>query len=618
MFDRLKRAYRGWNGTDAAEIAALRSDVNGFRREVKMLRDRSRAIASGVAINYGKFEDDANEKLRGVDRWPTLEKMQYDAHVKAALRFNTLPLLTAEWSVEPASEEDRDVEIADFVSANLLRDGENFGREFWCQTSWQAQRLPEILSMLPFGFSMFHKTTKAVGRYRVFDRLQWIEPSSVDPRGWNIDDADEIIGVRRTFALPSGEYKFLDQIDAERLMLYVWDLHGARYQGVPFTRSMYGPWFRKDLLARMAAIWAQKVGDPIPVGVFPKGWPPNQVSKFEDFIQMLRGLAPAYGYGMFEADQDGKGPEINFPGADTGEVDRMRGLINGENAEIAHAGNVKAMLAGETTYGSRSVAESQAIIEMLFVQAIGEIVCEWENHGVANLPGLVEELVDMNYENVKGYPHLTVSRVNPFELRDNMKSITEAVQAGIIPKHPALKRQITERFGFDLPDDAYEVQEPPPLPAVASPNDKQPADQQPNDQNPSDSTELAATAKEEFRKRITPWLAPVEDGPYKGSGFRRPNRLEAEIVNLAAVDKRIRTGERDVLTLLRDIRRRMTQDLMRRLRAGKITARNLDTQRRSKFRGYKAAHSQMKSLLAEISYDGVGHVDDELKAQGAL
>jgi len=103
-----------------------------------------------------------------------------------------------------------------------------------------------------------------------------------------------------------------------------------------------------------------------------------------------------------------------------------------------------------------------------------------------------------------------------------------------------------------------------------------------------------------------------------GAGFRGPTRLEATACDLAAIGQTFRTGERDVLQVLRSVRRSMIDDLMGRLRSGKITARNLDGQRRSKFRGHKRAHTELLDTLIEVGDTGATHVDQELKNQGVL
>jgi len=71
-------------------------------------------------------------------------------------------------------------------------------------------------------------------------------------------------------------------------------------------------------------------------------------------------------------------------------------------------------------------------------------------------------------------------------------------------------------------------------------------------------------------------------------------------------------GERDVLLELRETRRVMIEELMQRLKDGKITARNLESQRRSAFRGGRKARNRVRRVLVETGNAGMGHVLEEL------
>jgi hypothetical protein len=603
---------KGSSGSATNEVNDLRATVSALSSRLELVRSKQRH-SSGVPMSYGEFDYEANAKWSGSAKWLTLDKMETDPQVKESLRVNTLPLITAEWEYEPASDDPRDIDIAEFVSANLLRTtSDKYGREYWIQTPWE-QRLYEILRMLRDGRSIFASSMRQVGTKKVYDRLQWIEPATVDGmRPWQIDKYDNILGVNRTYTTPDDEYEYEKFLPAEQIKLYTWELLGARYDGRSFIRSMYGAHYRKERIQRWAAIWAQKVGAPVPLGTYPKGWDASYINAFEDFVMSMRGEAPAEAFGMFEQDADGRGPKVEYAGS-SATLDRgVTDLINNENAEMARVGGTKSGLLGETSSGSRSLGESQATRENVLIEAVASFVCAWENHGVANLKGVVEELVEINFAGVKAMPQLVCSKINPDQGKSDSDTIIKAYTAGIIPKHEDFKRQFTERYGFNLPDDAYEVVEPPPLPVVPPPGTEPDEEiDEPDDEQAAASLE----AKETFRKRIAGLLEPVQEGAPKGGGFRYPNRLESGCCNLAAVAGSFRVGERDILSDLRAARRDMMNDLMARLRNGKITPRNLDGQRRSKFRQTKKHMAAMVATFQRVGSEGMAHVKDELTKQ---
>ena len=601
----------------SSEVKNLAAKVDGMRA-----RDaRKKGQSAGAPYSMGRFAYEANQALTGSAKWDTLDKMENDPAIKAVLRTNTMPLLNAEWEVQPASEDDRDVEIAEFVGANYLnQSNDRFGREYWCSTSWKT-RLSEKLQMLRDGFSLTTYTLRRVNAKMVYDTIKWLEPKSVDPYGWEMDESDNIITIQRTYQDPQNRYKFRDPIAADLLNLCVWDLKGSRYEGRQMIRSMYGAWMRKDFIQRNGSIWSQKAGAPMPIGHYPPGWDDDVIDRFRETVESARGESPAEGHGWFPMGSDGQQAVIEFLGADNDLNRAMTDLVNQENAEIARAGSTGSQNLGETATGSRAVGAVQSQREMLMVESVAAILCDQINWGVANLPGEIERLVNLNYAGVDKYPELVCSKIDPSEGMRDMDTLIKSKQAGLIPSHESVRRQVTERFGLNLPDEAYEVEEPPPMVPFppgqsppGQPSDDEPVDD-PDDENDDQAAAASLSARDDFRARIAPLLEPVEEAPRKGGGFRGRNRLELEVVNLAEVERAVRVGERDILTDLRGVHRDMIEELMGRFAKGQITPRNLDGQRRSKYRGEKKAVGVLTVTLTEVGMTGRQHVDDEIGRQ---
>lgn len=623
----LRERVRTWiNG--GIDVAKLQRKATQLEEEVTRARAVKRK-GSGVEMSWGQFQYEKNSKLQGSSRWDEYRKMQNDPHIKASLRHAMLPLQKAEWSVEPASDSRRDAEIAAFVKANLLRmpdDEFGFGQEYYTRTSWTAQRLPEILDMLASGFAMFHKSTRAVNGKWIYDRLTWLEPHTVDPfEGWVMTDDDTLVEVQRTYDTPTEKFIYSEPIPAAEIMLYPWDLKGARLEGDPFIRSMYGAWVRKDYKQQMSAVWTQKRAAPMPYGFYPQGFPEEHIPAFITAVQAMRGTSPAESYFAGPMGNDNKPPEFGFADSDNDVDQGITRTIQAENMEIAHGGGTKSMALGETDSGSRALGETQGMLEMDLVEGIASIVCEFESHGVGNLRGLVEELVDWNFAGAKNYPKLVVSKVNPFHQEALFDKRLRAWEKRVIPHHPDARRQIVEELGLNLPDEVYEVEEPVIPPGLPSSPGGLPAgngETPPGDATPGDDeapTDVAAgvslESADEFKKRIAPLLEPAREDAPKGAGFRGPTVLEATVVNLAAVSESFRVGERDTLTVLRAIRVGMQGDLMRRLANGKITTRTVGSQRASKPRGQKRYEAQLTAVFVEIGQAGADQVDEELARQ---
>jgi hypothetical protein len=603
-----------------------------MQSQISNSRSGNQPISSGVEVNFGEFFYELNEKLQGPSRFDVWEEMSNDPHIKGGLRLNTLPLKKARWDIVPADKSPEAQDHADFCKANLLRiPTKKYGAEYFIQTPWKAQRIDEVLRFLQDGFALFVGTMKRVDLFKVFSRLQWVEPKTLQgTEPWVLDHDDTILGVKRTYQDPKSLNFVDEEIPARRLFLYGWEIIGARYPGNPLIRSQYGPWMRKDFIQRMGAIWAQKVGAPPPWGSYPQGTEHNTIRRFEEFVQSLRGTAPAEAYFFGEQGKE-QDFQVGYAGADVGDVDRMRSLIDGENREISHGlGSVTQNL-GETGTGNRALGGIIGMLEMVMVEAIGETIGEQETGGIGNLRGPIQVLIDENFGPQHSYPTLEVSNVNPLFFIQSVDKLAAAVNAGLVPKHPLVKRQVTEAWGFKLPDDAFEEEEKPPR--RPPPGDKEgdedevdPTEDEKegdglDDEEPEEEPEEGLTVLEarldRFRKRVAPLLeaaAGKEEATRKGGRFpRAPNRAETEIVRLQAVDEAFRVGEEETLGELKRINAMMIKDLMNRLESGKVSRRTLDGLRRSKFKGQRGAIVSLTEVFKRIGVTGTEHVEEELK-----
>lgn len=619
------------------ELSAARSELAGANTRLRMAR------ASGVKNTMGRFDIELNSELKGDRRWDTLQRMETDPHVKGALRLSILPLIKADWSFTPASDDPRDIEIAHFLDAALLRKtNEHFGREVWTQTSFRAQRLPEILTMLSNGFSMFAKSPwRAVGDKQVRD-YHWLEPASVDPAGWKLNRDDSLKEVQRTYRRPDSSFEFKEPIPADELSLYVWEMKGARFEGTPFIRPMYGAWYRKDVLQKLAVIFAQKVGAPLPLGDYPKNWSPDLIQKFIDFVEECKGGSPAHGWGAFPQDADGKGPHVEYVGSKVENVDRMRTLVDGENAEIAHGGGSKAQLAGETQFGSRSTADTQQTTESGMVEAVSIIVCEWMMHGVANLIGEAEEHTFRNFAGDPMVPTITVSKITAGEGLENMDLVFKGMTAGAIPKHREMKKQITERLGYTLPDEAYDEPDPltlvPPGGAAGQVPGARPAKDSKKDpkldefgdpikEDPAadDLTGLALRDQIDELRKIPQGSRVFPDG---GGGakprgwFRAPTPFEQQFVGLAAIERGLTLHEQLYYSAAAPVLRKAERDIVARVRAGRINSGNFATLRLGKdgpnvkYRG--ELRRSLLGVLRKVGKFGEEQVREEMARQRAV
>ena len=184
-----------------------------------------------------------------------------------------------------------------------------------------------------------------------------------------------------------------------------------------------------------------------------------------------------------------------------------------------------------------------------------------------------------------------------------------------VPAHPLLSKQVTERLGYSLPDEAYEVPEPVIPPKPEDDSDEAAPDDDAEKANPPVKASLAAVTDarlQSFRSKW--WVAAPNARPLSKDG-RAPMRLEAEVCSLGAVGDAMRTGERDLYQALSDARWLAIEELMRRVAAGKFTRRNIESQARSAFKAREKAMKQVVSALHKVGASGRDHVREEIEKQ---
>lgn len=588
---------------------------------------------SGVEILNGKYIIDDNSKFRGVERYETIQEMMLDPHVYAIYERAVLALVRAEWKFEPASQSAKDLEIAELCDANLLcQGGEKYGGQYWCQAPWKGERLPAILDMLPNGFSMFNKTWRVVGSKRVFDRLHYLEPKSVDPYGWKLDEQDNLVSVLRSYNKPDSTRLHQEETPIEDLAIYPWNFKGARFAGESKLRSVYSAWMRKNLMTRWMMLYAQRVAAGYPLLFYPSTFKQEDKDAAEEFLQSSRGFDPERAYFMAPLGENGEEPKVTFMGSEVGEIDRMRSMINGENSEMAHGGGTKSQMAGEQSFGTRNTAETHHSGEQALIEAIGMMVCTWENRGVGNLRGLVQELVDENFGNVKEYPKLTVSQIDPMENTARAEQIATLVEKEVIPNHPEVQKQVARLIDLNIPEEIFdemweekqrEKEEMRKQMAQGGGGDEGGDEgegqggegDEGGDEGEGDEGGEGLEALEAAKNRIAELLK--EDAAPRGNFRRKQTVLEAKYVSLSTISATFNQGQRDILQVLREARIEMRRQLLGRFDAGLITVRNLPGQRASKFKGAKRRNllRRMISEIDDIGEFGVIHVADELKRQ---
>ena len=387
---------------------------------------------SGTSIFGGYITDeDYVTELTGSQAIETYDKMRKsDGVVKAAILACELPIRAANWYIEPASEEDKDKEVADFVSACL----------FEKMTITWDDFLRQALMMLPFGFMVFEKVFAGV------------EVDGKDMIGWR-KFAPRLPATILKWKTETGEDGVTQQlttggntsIPIEKLLIFTHNKEGDNWLGISVLRSAYRPWFFKSHIEKINAIAFERQGLGIPRVKLPMNATIKDITRAKTLVKNIRAneqsyLLQPYGWDIEFMDPKAKG--VKDPS------ETVRRL----NREILISVLAQFLDLGSGPTGSRALSADHSSTFHNNLTAIARQVKDAINKYA------IKQLVDLNYT-VAEYPTLEFSRIGLPRYVDLAKALQGLTQVGVITPDEKLEENV--RQIMDLPEKPEEEEEKP-------------------------------------------------------------------------------------------------------------------------------------------------------------
>jgi len=366
--------------------------------------------ASGVTNFQGVIDtDEYVSDLKGSQLYTTIDKMRWsDASIQAALLMCELPIRSAEWDIEVASDSAEDTEIAEFVKDNLFNG---------LVLPWE-DTLRQILLMHAYGcmpFEVIYKFTEdgKIGWRKWAPRL----PKTIEK--WNIDATGELESItQRT-------YKNNDYIEVtipiQKLMVFVHRREGDNYLGTSILRQAYKHWFFRDKYYKIDAVAQERLGIGIPVITLPDGYTDDDYDKAEQMGKNLRGHEKAYvviktGWAIEMLDL--KSSSLKDPSS----------MLDHHTREILKSVLAQFIDLGSKSVGSYSLSKDQS---QIFLQALDASAKSIED--VINEE--IKRLVDYNWT-VEEYPKLNHTDLGVKDIKELAEAIQTLSMAGMITSDP--------------------------------------------------------------------------------------------------------------------------------------------------------------------------------------
>lgn len=365
------------------------------------------------------YNDEYNVALKGARRIREYDKMRKgDAHVRSSLKVVKLPLLSANWDIQSASESRTDRQIADFVKNVIFED---------MTRTWQ-ETLTNILLHLDYGVMPFEIVYKFRDDGKIgLKKLAVRHPRTISQ--WQMKNGGN--GVVQSTA--KGEV----DIPMEKMVIFVNEKEADDWEGTSILRSAWKHWKFKDRAETIEIMSMERQGLGIPRGKTPTSMSPEDETKLDTILQNMR--ANEKGYLRHPSDWD-----IEFLDMKASTVKNPSDFI--KRQEWAIMLNVLAtfMQMGSGAVGSFALYKGSNTFFLMALEYVAKHISETIDKYV------IKKIVDYNFLNVSAYPKLTYDKIGAVDIQALTTALQRGIQTGVLTVDSNLETYL--RDAMDLPE----------------------------------------------------------------------------------------------------------------------------------------------------------------------
>jgi len=350
------------------------------------------------------------------------DKIRRDDTVKGCMNLRKFAVLCSGWVVEPASDDEADIEVAEFVKHNLERVKGTF-----------EDVLLNIMTAFDYGFSVSEKVytllpgTEPYGGKVGVKAIKTRKPHGVD------FDVDEFGNLRKNGVWQGFGTR---KLPPNKFIIYTYRKEFDNWYGVSDLREAYRAWWSKDVIIKLYNIYLERYSMPPAVGTLKKALTKNERTTLKNILDNLQARTSIVLPDGVELDF----PEVSGRGAST-----YKDAIAVHDMAIARSLLIPNLLgvSEQGHYGSYSQGKVHFDV---FLQIVDKHRRDLEE--VLN-EQLVRELVSFNYA-VDKYPKFKFRPMDEEKRQAMAKLFIDAVEKGVIS--PTLKDENKLRQHLGWPE----------------------------------------------------------------------------------------------------------------------------------------------------------------------
>jgi hypothetical protein len=403
---------------------------------------RREAGTTGTPVFGGIVrEEDYNLDWRGAARYTLPDKMsKSDGTVAAGLRMIKMPLLTADYTVEPSDDTPLRKQQAEFCESQILN----------MSFSWQYY-MNHVLRMLNYGSYPFEKVREhtllpdgntGVGIRKLAPR----HPKTV--LEWHVDRHGGPVGVLQQTM--DDRFNWQDVfLPIRDLLIFVNDQEGSDLKGQSILRPAYKHWWIKQGMESVDAVAKEKRGMGIDVVELTDEANVDDQTEFESALQTIR--THERNYMVYRAAKgtyriEGIGESATLDTIQTIELHDLRIL--------------RALLTEGLTTENNSqfrVSRDRSEITMMSIAAIGDNILDTHNRHC------IRQLIDWNWGPLSEdeYPQMRHTKLDTRDVARLAQAISQLSGAGFISPTQEIQAELLELL--ELPPSTKAVAEIPPV-----------------------------------------------------------------------------------------------------------------------------------------------------------
>jgi hypothetical protein len=242
------------------------------------------------------------------------------------------------------------------------------------------------------------------------------------------------------------------EMDANFLLVFSLQKEGDNFEGISALRPMYGPWFRKNLYLKIAAIGIEKNAIGTPIGTVPAGKiDAEQEAAFKEVLSNFTAHESAY-------ITKPAGWEIEIIKSDF-DASKVKDMILLENTEMINC-LVANFLALGTNGGGGAYALGSDLSDFFLsgIQTYANIIA-----GVWNRK-LIPNLVKLNFGEQISYPKLKATGINDKAGKELAEILSSLAGSKSITPDMKLEEFLRKQYSLPKADPTTARQQDPPKP----------------------------------------------------------------------------------------------------------------------------------------------------------